>query len=186
MSKTSDKTDTEASALFRAAMADVTPLAQQDTAVQHDRPSPPPRRLRHTAREALPDDLFSDEAPPGEEILADDWLFLRPGLQHSVVRKLRRGQYPIDADLDMHGLRVAEARQILTQFLHQAIASGCRVVRIIHGKGQGSANRQPVLKGRVRHWLQQRAEVLACCACRAEHGGGGAIYVLLRRANRSD
>ena len=182
MSKKSDKLDSEALAQFRAAVADVRPLPNQQDTVHHHRPKPSPRRLQQPKQPSSSDNRFSDAVPPDDDVLADEWLFCRPGLQHGVLRKLRRGQFPLYAELDMHGLRVIEARQILTHFLDRALMEQCRVVRIIHGKGQSSQNRQPVLKGRVRHWLQQHPEVLAYCTTRPEHGGSGAIYVLLRRS----
>jgi DNA-nicking Smr family endonuclease len=115
----------------------------------------------------------------GEELF-----YCRSGLQHNVLRKLRRGHYAVEAELDLHGLRVAEARQALGTFLQNALERGIKTVRIIHGKGNGSLNKQPVLKGKVNHWLRQRAEVLAFCSARPVDGGTGAIYVLLRRGKK--
>jgi len=112
----------------------------------------------------------------GEELL-----FSRTGLQNRVLRRLRRGEYAIEAELDLHGLTRLEARQALSEFLHDCRARGCRCVRIIHGKGRGSQGKRPVLKQYVDHWLRQVDAVLAYCSAIPAHGGTGAIYVLLKR-----
>jgi DNA-nicking Smr family endonuclease len=101
-------------------------------------------------------------------------------MQHNVLRKLRRGQFSISAELDLHGLRVEEARQALSHFLYHCRVNKKRCVRIIHGKGYRSANNQAVLKSKVNHWLRQHDDVLAFCSARAQDGGTGALYVLLR------
>jgi len=87
----------------------------------------------------------------------------------------------VEAQLDLHGLTAAQARAALATFLRDCRIHGLRCVRIIHGKGRGSHNRQPVLKGKVNHWLRQRDEVLAFCTARPVDGGGGAVYTLLKR-----
>jgi len=182
MSK-SGKLSAEERALFRAAVADAAPLKHDRVLVQGRRPPPiPQQRLRD--EEQVIDDMLSDCHDGAELETGEELLFCRPGLQHNVLRKLRRGHYSVGAELDLHGLRVAEARQALSGFLQQALACDSKVVRIIHGKGNGSLNKQPVLKGKVNHWLQQRNEVLAFCSARPVDGGTGAIYVLLRRARR--
>ncbi len=182
MSK-SGKISAEERALFRTAVADAIPLKHKRVSLQGQRPPPRPmQRLRDDAQ--VIDDMLSDHLDPCELETGEELLFSRSGLQHSVLRKLRRGQYCIGAELDLHGMRVAEARQALSAFLQHAVANDIKVVRIIHGKGNGSFNKQPVLKGKVNHWLQQRIEVLAFCSARPVDGGTGAIYVLLRRARR--
>ena len=91
----------------------------------------------------------------------------------------------IQDHLDLHGLRVDEARELLGQFLREALRRGLRCVRVVHGKGLGSKDRQPVLKGKARVWLAQRDEVIAFCQARPAEGGSGALVVLLRPASRS-
>lgn len=110
--------------------------------------------------------------------------FSRPGLQHLLLRKLRQGRLPVGAELDLHGMTVAEVRPEVDRFLVEAGEFGLRCVRIIHGKGNLSADQRPVLKGFLDRWLRDRAEVLAFSSARREHGGSGAIYVLLRRGSR--
>jgi DNA-nicking Smr family endonuclease len=97
-----------------------------------------------------------------------------------VVHKLRRGEWAIQAQLDLHGLRRDEARTQLGQFLRDVIGQGLRCIRIIHGKGHGSPGRQPVLKSKVHSWLVQKQEVLAFVQARPADGGNGALVVLLR------
>lgn len=177
------KLSTEEKALFRAAVADAVPLRQQKTPPHISTPPPIPRQ-RQLDEEQVLQDMFSDCLDPADLETGDELLYCRPGLQHNVLRKLRRGHYSVGAELDLHGMRVVEARQALSAFLHQALASDIRVVRIVHGKGNGSLNKQPVLKGKVNHWLRQRIEVMAFCSARQVDGGTGAIYVLLRRARR--
>lgn len=96
------------------------------------------------------------------------------------MRKLRRGNWVIQSQLDLHGLRTDEAREALGEFLRAAIRRGQRCVRVIHGKGLGSVNKEPVLKNKVRNWLVQKDEVLAFCQATAADGGAGAVIVLLR------
>lgn len=170
----------EDQALFRASVDGVKPLPQQPLPAT---PPPPPPHPRPKARQEPPliDDRLSDghEATPIEN--DEELLFSRSGLQHNVLRKLRRGQFHCTAELDLHGLRVEEARQALSHFLHLCHLERQQCVRIIHGKGYRSANNQAVLKSKVNHWLRQHDEVLAFCSARVQHGGTGAAYVLLRR-----
>ncbi len=165
--------------LFREAVGPVVPVAS-DRAHQPP-PGPPPIPRQRLADEArLRDDMLSDEYLPELET-GDELWFARPGLQHSLLRKLRRGQYSVAAELDLHGMTVVEARQAIVQFLQRVRRRERRCVRIIHGKGNRSQNREPVLKHMVNRWLRQRDEVLAFSSARPVDGGTGAVYVLLKR-----
>ena len=106
--------------------------------------------------------------------------FSRPGLQRSVMRRLRRGEYRVAADLDLHGLTLTEARKALGVFLKEARQERAGCVRIVHGKGLGSQGRTPVLKSLIHGWLPRQDAVLAFCSARPADGGTGAVYVLLR------
>ena len=108
--------------------------------------------------------------------------FLRPGLQASVLQKLRRGQFPMESTLDLHGLTSVEATSRLQTFLQESRAMGRTAVRIVHGKGHGSIGRQPVLKIKVRQLLQENPFVLAFCSAIPQEGGTGAVNVLLKKA----
>ncbi|WP_422126883.1 Smr/MutS family protein [Thioalkalivibrio sulfidiphilus] len=167
-------------ALFRAAVGEVRPVRQDRHAGRGKPPRPHPQHSEATDREVVRD-LMSDpfggtEVQPGDELQ-----FARTGLQRNTYRKLRRGQYRLDGELDLHGMTTAEARQALALFLLEARDLSWRCVRVIHGKGLRSSNRGPVLKGHVAHWLTQRDEVLAFCSARPADGGTGAVYVLLKR-----
>jgi DNA-nicking Smr family endonuclease len=127
------------------------------------------------------DTSMSDEIDVDSLLDTDDSLsFQRPGIGPDTVRRLRRGAWSIQDQVDLHGHRVDEARAALIDFLREALKRGQRCVRIVHGKGLGSKDRTPVLKGKVRAWLAQRDEVIAFCQARPAEGGSGALIVLLR------
>ena len=125
--------------------------------------------------EMLSGDFELSELETGDEL----W-FARPGLQHQVLRKLRRGRTSVGAELDLHGMIVAEAHQAVDGFIRRVREANIRCVRIIHGKGNGSLHQRPILKGKVDVWLRRRDEVLAFASARPEDGGTGAVYVLLK------
>lgn len=167
--------------LFRRSIGDVKPLALPDiipTAV----PRPAPIARQHLADEqaalleSLSDEFTIDTLLDTDEALS----YARQGIGPDVLRKLRRGQWVIQGQLDLHGLRTDEAREALAEFLRVSVKRGLRCVRVIHGKGLGSVNREPVLKKKVRNWLVQKDEVIAFCQARAADGGAGALIVLLR------
>lgn len=173
----------EEAELLRAALADVRPLAPANrAALIRPKPSPVPAQRLRDERDALRDSL-SDHTPwelgleSGEELQ-----FRRDGLSQQHLRKLRRGQWKIQDHLDLHGLTAPEARILTAAFLAHAVRNGLRCVRIVHGKGLGSPNREPVLKKKLAGWLAQRDEVLAYCQAPATEGGSGAVLVLLRAA----
>ncbi len=126
-------------------------------------------------------DTLSDDIDVGMLETSDEMLFVRTGIQHGLLRKLRRGQFSTSGQLDLHGLTIPEARQALTGFLHTSQVRGAQCVIIIHGKGYGSQHKQPILKNKVNSWLQQHTEILAFCSAQPADGGTGAVYVLLRR-----
>jgi DNA-nicking Smr family endonuclease len=126
-------------------------------------------------REALSDEFDVESLLDTDEALS----FRRPGLGPDVVRKLRRGGWALQGQLDLHGLRREEAREHLARFIRDAHRAGWRCVRIVHGKGLGSPGKSPVLKGKVQSWLIQKQEVLAFVQARPAQGGAGALVVLL-------
>jgi DNA-nicking Smr family endonuclease len=115
----------------------------------------------------------------GQEIEAEQ-TFVRKGLGTDVLTRLRRGHWSVQGEIDLHRLNRDEARDALADFLFEARNNGWRCVRIVHGKGLGSPNREPVLKNKVRRWLAQRDEVLAYCEAPRHEGGSGAVLVLLK------
>jgi DNA-nicking Smr family endonuclease len=167
--------------LFREAVQDVKPLgrsAAEPLSRRPRRPSPAARFSRAdrlaVLQESLRDEVFDPTVASGEELV-----FHRAGLQPAVLRKLRRGDYRVQGEIDLHGLTVAEARQALREFLAQALMRQWRCVRIIHGKGLRSGHRGPVLKGLVGTMLRKAGPVLAYVSARQVDGGTGAVYVLL-------
>ncbi|HCA27980.1 MAG TPA: DNA mismatch repair protein MutS [Betaproteobacteria bacterium] len=181
-----DDAPADDAALFRAAIRGVKPLSRGSRVPPHASRTPPiPRQSLRDERQALIDSL-SDFIPWDEaEETGEELSYLRPGMGRPTLRKLRRGFWVIQAELDLHGMTRIEARQQLAAFLNVCKKQGLRCVRIIHGKGLGSKNREPVLKSKVQHWLMQRDEVLAFCQARAVDGGGGAALVLLKSAAKS-
>ena len=171
---------------LRATVGTVTPLAIKQR-VEHDRPPHPPipkQRIEDNQQVLIAS--VSDEFEIDTLLHTDAELsFRRPGVGPDVLRKLRRGEWVIQDHLDLHGARVDEARELLAGFLREAVKRGLRCVRVVHGKGLGSKDRQPVLKGKVRVWLAQREEVIAFCQARPAEGGSGALMVMLRPAPRS-
>lgn len=155
-----------------------------DNRVTHEtqKPSPKPKPgpgQEHTEAGTSSEFIERDYVAP---VAAEESLFFaRPGLQHRLKQRLKRGDIPLDAHLDLHGQTIAEAGDTLAQFLREAQQNGCRCVLVVHGKGQRSQQGKPVLKSQVNHWLRQHDAVLGFCSAQARHGGSGALYVLLRR-----
>ncbi len=168
------------SALFREFMQGVKPLKQDKVPVTKPPPSPVPKQ-RYLDEVLVRDEMLSDNYDQAEVEIGEELLFARPGIQHSVLAKLRRGHFSINAELDLHGMIVRVARVEVAKFLAECRNRNVRCARIIHGKGHGSWQKQPILKNKLNRWLQQREEVLAFCSARPVDGGTGAMYVLIKR-----
>jgi len=167
-------------ALFREAMRGVAPLDEPARVHQEFKSPPLPVQSLLDVHEALAQSArgplsHEESMDTGEEIV-----FLREGLGREILRKLRRGHWVVQRIVDLHGLNREQARVALAEFLAECMKRGARCVRVVHGKGLRSANRQPVLKGKVRQWLARRDEVLAFCQAPADQGGSGALLVLLK------
>lgn len=169
------------SALFKKAVGQVNALpASGRVTHQTTKPKPVPAS-RQLDEKAVLQESLSDEFDVESLLETDESLsWRRPELGLDVVRKLRRGVWALQAELDLHGLRTDEAREQMSGFLREAQIKGLRCVRIIHGKGLGSPGRQPVLKDKVKRWLVQSDRVLAFVQARADEGGIGALIVLLQ------
>lgn len=167
--------------LFRRSIGSVEPLATPErTAAYCPRPEPIARQHLADEQAALAESL-SDDFSVETLLDTDDALsFGRSGIGADTLRKLRRGHWVIQSQLDLHGLRTDEARTALANYLRSVGKRGLRCVRIIHGKGLGSINKEPVLKNKVRNWLMQKDEVIAFCQAKASDGGSGALVVLLK------
>ena len=170
------------------AFADVAPLPSRNRArIEKARPVPTPASRLADEADALAASKFGIEPSPsswevGQEQDANQ-TFLRPGLGTDVLVRLRRGHWTVQGELDLHRLTSPEARNALADFLSDARVRGWRCVRVVHGKGLSSPNREPVLKSKVRRWLSQWDEVLAYCEAPRHGGGGGAVVVLLKAAS---
>ncbi|HEX4619013.1 MAG TPA: Smr/MutS family protein [Steroidobacteraceae bacterium] len=168
----------EAARLFRAAVRGVKPLRGGAQAVKG--PKPRARALFTRAdRAAVLRESLAAEPPDPAVAGGEELVYQRPGVQASVLRRLRRGEYRVEREIDLHGLTVAEARQALRQFLIDALVGRVRCVRIVHGKGLRSGHRGPVLKSAVSALLRRSGAVLAYVSARPADGGTGAVYVLL-------
>lgn len=174
-----DSVSDDERALFRSAVGPVGHVGYRRRRPQRRPPSARPA-MREADEAAVIGELL--DLPPPDIETGDDLTYRCDGLQHAVMRRLRRGRYRCQAELDLHGMVVDVARHCLAIFLREAVDRGYTCVRIVHGKGLRSGNRGPVLKLKVAGWLRQRAEVLAYCSARRVDGGTGALYVLLRRS----
>ncbi len=166
--------------LFAHSVGAVQAVAPQDrAAIERERPAPLPRQREADEQAALRESM-SDGVDVESLLLTDDGLsFRRPGVTTDVVARLRRGQWSIQAQLDLHGLRRDEARTQVADFVRGARKQGLRCLRVVHGKGHGSPGRQPVLKAKVQRWLAQCDDVLAFTQASGPQGGAGALIVLL-------
>ncbi len=172
--------------LFAEEMAGVTPLGRD-------------ARVR-LAKERLSQDQREDRrrAAEGKEVIVnpladegiaplDAWYILefkRPGIQNGVYRKLRLGHYQVEARLDLHRRAIKQARQEVFSFIGEARHLGLRTLLIVHGKGHSKAtgDKTAVLKGYVNQWLRELEDVQAFHSAQPQHGGTGAVYVLLRKS----
>ena len=147
----------------------------------HDTPKPSPipketlKDEKRVLQESLEVSLELDDLQPGDSLS-----FCRSGIQKSIFKKLKKGQFNIGAELDLHGHTRIEAQDALSKFIQAVREDNIRCVRIIHGKGYGSNNQGPIIKPLVNKWLQQRNEILAFCSARPSDGGTGAVYVLVK------
>ena len=173
-----DADDREA---LRLALAGVKPLERvRRQALRKSAPPPVPAQTRRDERAVLAESIagplsVDDALDSGIELT-----YLRDGVSRQVLRRLRRGHWVVQDGLDLHGMNRVEAALQVAEFVRAAAARGLRCVRIVHGKGLGSKNREPVLKGKLRAWLMPRDEVLAFCQAPAAEGGSGALLVLLK------
>lgn len=166
---------------FRQALAGVKPIAEpRRVRLLRPSPLPVPRQTLRDEREALVESLTGPLSPEDGLESGEELVYLRDGLPRQVLRKMRRGHWVVEDVLDLHGMNRLQAAESVAQFLRRCVLRRARCVRIVHGKGLGSRNREPVLKTKLRSWLCSREEVLAFCQAPATQGGGGALLVLLK------
>lgn len=171
--------DDDDASLFRRAVTGARPLKQGFVAPERSRPKPRARFRRADEEAVLGESLDSSidelETGAGERLQ-----FRRPEVGQRTLRRLSRGSYSVQAEIDLHGMTVNEAERSLQQFINDCLRANHRCVRVVHGKGLGSGQRGPVLKAKVNRWLRRWREVLAFASTRQVDGGTGAVYVLLR------
>ncbi|MDR3478760.1 MAG: Smr/MutS family protein [Gammaproteobacteria bacterium] len=168
----------EDQSLFRQAMRGVKRLSQPTKITPTMEPPKPRVRSKIEQAEMAPaplSDYEKQEAVSSEDLIE----FNRPGIQHKILRKMRLGQYNVDAILDLHGMHADEAKESLHHFLLQCLQKGVTHVLVIHGKGRGNTSK-PILKNKLNNWLRQLEYVLAFCSAAAKDGRSGALYVLLK------
>lgn len=166
--------------LFHEAVKGARPLNAERIVHKPPAPMPIPKQFIRDERQALVDSLSDDYIPAHELESGEELLYLRDGHAPDILSKLRRGHWVVQAAIDLHGLVSDEARLYVAEFLADCKKRGIRCVRIVHGKGLGSRNREPVLKNKLRSWLMQKDEVIAYAQARREDGGSGAVIVLLK------
>ncbi|MGA7749110.1 MAG: Smr/MutS family protein [Gallionella sp.] len=176
--KQPDQTAPDDAALFRAAVGTVKPLPEQN------RISPRPAPRKPLLRRAVPPpaipDTLSDFADPDFAFRNAPDEYLSNGFSRLALRKLRRGGWPVQDSLDLHGNNSDAARKLLQEFLHEAMQRELRCVLVIHGKGLNSQSGEAVLRKLTRNWLTQHPRVLGYCDALPKEGGSGAVLVLLK------
>lgn len=159
-------------------MEGVTPLPQ--TKIEPDN-TPKTTRPKRALKEPKPHSPFGElEYTP--TVSADETLlFARDGVPQKTLAKLKKGQFPVEAKIDLHGSTVNEAGLKLQHALNAALANQQRCVLVVHGRGMGSLGNKPAIKTHVNQWLRESSQVLAFVTALPQHGGTGAVYVLLKR-----
>ena len=166
--------------LFQAAVKNTRPLNIDVPFTEKIYPKPIAKQFIRDEKQALRDSLSDNFYPAHELESGEELLYLRTGQSPDVLSKLRRGFWVVQAQIDLHGLISDEAREYVAEFLSSCKKRNIRCVRIVHGKGLGSRNREPVLKHMLRNWLMQKDEVIAYAQAKPEDGGSGAVIVLLK------
>lgn len=170
---------------FAKAVADVRPLKAQRRTTQARTPAAPiPRQRDLDERAALLESIARPVTPDEALESGEELVYLREGVPRQSLRRLRQGHWVVQANLDLHGMNRLEAADQVALFLREALRRGLRCVRIVHGKGLGSINREPVLKNKLRGWLANRDAVLAYSQAPLHEGGSGAVLVLLNTKRR--
>jgi DNA-nicking Smr family endonuclease len=167
--------------MFAQSVGRVKPLrSEKKVLLAPELPAPIPVQKQRDEQAVLREAL-SDEWDTGSLLDTDEALsFRRPGIGVDVVHKLRKGQWSVQKQLDLHNLRTEEARDALGQFIRESDKAGIRCVRVVHGKGLGSPGKVSVLKPKVQSWLIQKNQVLAFVQATPAQGGAGALLVLLQ------
>lgn len=176
----SDDKDLDDVQLFQEAVKGARPVKVSRVAHPQKKPKPIPKKLFEDERQVLRDSLSDGYIPAHEIESGEELLYLREGQSPVILSKLRRGHWVVQAHIDLHGLISDEARLYVSEFIADCKKKGIRCVRIVHGKGLGSRNKEPILKHKLRNWLMQKDEVIAYAQAKQNDGGSGAVIVLLK------
>jgi DNA-nicking Smr family endonuclease len=172
--------------LFRQVVGKVQAV-KQDKVPLHEQARPKPKPYPKPVEVNFDAHLSSRNPEEIETVgIYDSMSFLSAGLQNSVLKKLRKGFFGIDAEIDLHGLNTHDAKRQLLHFLHNSVEEGFRCVHIVHGKGYRSLDNLPVIKNELNRWLRQHKDVQAFCSASPKDGGTGALFVLLRLSDKYD
>jgi DNA-nicking Smr family endonuclease len=179
MKRRSPSVHDDDSRLFREAIGDVRPVVAAEIAPERPRPAPVPF-MRDADEAAVPADSMLFDYDPADLEVGEELSYLRDGYPPKLLKQLKRGQFSIQADVDLHQMNAAAAQLTITEFLAECHRDGLRCVRIIHGKGLRSKAAGPVLKGLTDKLLRRRDDVVAFASARPMQGGTGAVVVLLK------
>jgi DNA-nicking Smr family endonuclease len=166
------------SRLFREAIGEVRPFDPVPAPPSLAKPVPHPHKF-NADEAAVRGELLDMTFDPAWMEVGEELSFLRDGYPPQLLRQLKRGQYSVQDDVDLHQMNAAAAQATIVMFL--ARRAGIRCVRIIHGKGLRSRSTGPVLKGLTDRMLRRRDDVIAFASARPSMGGTGAVVVLLKR-----
>jgi DNA-nicking Smr family endonuclease len=179
MAKRKEISDSDSN-LFRNSIGEVAMIKHDRAELKTLKPPPVPLQ-RYADEQAVIKSITESSFNVMDVESGDELFFKRTGVQQRVMEKLRRGQFAIEKELDLHGMTVTDAEAALKRFLTYCLQSDYRCVRIIHGKGHGSKDKKPVIKNRLNQWLQKNNAILAFSSARPVDGGTGALYVLIKR-----
>ena len=159
---------------FQRAVQGTKPLIQRKVRLAQ----PMPRAVKKPVVSS-DESSFFDGGDPRDLVQADDFIeYKSNGVAHKTLRKLSKGQYNVEAVLDLHRKTIEEARSAVNRFLHECLKQKIKSALIVHGKGKPGTS--PVLKNQLNYWLRQAEPVLAFCSAAPRHGGKGAVYILLK------
>ena len=171
--------DDDDSRLFREAIGDVRRLEPVAAPPAAAKPAPHPHMLE-ADEAAVPGELLDMAFDPAWLEVGEELSYLRDGYSPKLLRQLKRGQFSVQDDLDLHQMNAAAAQASIVTFLTESKQHGRRCVRIVHGKGLRSRAAGPVLKGLTDRLLRRRDDVIAFASARPMEGGTGAVIVLLK------
>lgn len=180
----------EDKSLFMSAMQDVKPLTKEKRTVAANQKKP--KADSQQMMKQLKKRRFNQTKPPLDEhdfgfrknndsVEAFEKLsYAQPGVRAKETNALKKGNFKLDAELDLHGFTRDQAEIKILQFLKECMQYQCRYIRIIHGKGYNSGERFPVIKNTTYQVLKANNNVIAFHSAAEKDGGVGAINILLK------